>query len=87
MDAVKQQYGVPGDLASCHTAVINGYVVEGHVPTEDIKQLIAKQPNVVGIAVPGMPVGTPGMEAGEVREPFTVFSFNKQGHSEAINQY
>ncbi len=86
MNALKQQYGVPNDLASCHTAVINGYVIEGHIPADDIKRLLAEQPMVAGIAVPEMPIGSPGMESGDVREPFTVFSFDKQG-TEAFNQY
>lgn len=84
MNALKQQYGVPNDLVSCHTAVIDGYVIEGHVPADYIKRLLAEQPNVTGIAVPGMPIGTPGMESGDVREPFTVLSFDQQG-TEAFN--
>ena len=87
MNALKQQYGVPNDLASCHTAVINGYVIEGHIPAADIKRLLAEQPTVAGIAIPEMPIGTPGMESGDVREPFTVFSFDQQGNTEAFNQY
>ena len=88
IDTLKQQYGVPNDLASCHTAVINGYVVEGHVPADDIKRLLAEQPNdVAGISVPGMPIGTPGMESGDVLEPFTVFSFDKQGNTEVFKKY
>lgn len=87
MNALKEQYRVPNDFASCHTAVINGYVIEGHVPADDIKRLIAEQLDVAGIAVPGMPIGTPGMESGNVREPFTVFSFDEQGNAQAFNQY
>ena len=87
MDTLKQQHSVPNDLASCHTAVMQGYVIEGHVPVEDIKRLLAEHPKVTGIAVPGMPVGTPGMENGDQREPFTVFSFDKQGNARAFNQY
>lgn len=86
MNALKQQYGVPNDLASCHTAVINGYVIEGHIPADDIKRLLV-QPTVAGIAVPDMPIGTPGMESGDIREPFTVFSFDEQGNTKAFNQY
>ncbi|MBD1866252.1 DUF411 domain-containing protein [Oculatella sp. FACHB-28] len=87
VDALKQQYGIPDDLTSCHTAIIGGYVVEGHVPAEDIKRLLAERPNVVGIAVPGMPVGTPGMESGDERESFSVFSFDEQGNTEVFNHY
>jgi hypothetical protein len=80
IDALKQQYGVPDALTSCHTAVIDGYVIEGHVPAGDIKRLLAEQPDVVGIAVPGMPIGTPGMESDTAeREAFTVFTFGEQG--------
>ncbi len=85
MNALKRQYGVPNDLVSCHTAVIDGYVIEGHVPADNIKRLLAEQPNVTGIAVPGMPIGTPGMESGDIREPFTVLSFDQQGNTEAFN--
>lgn len=87
MDALKQRYGIPENLTSCHTAIIDGYVVEGHVPIADIKRLIAEQPDVVGITVPGMPIGTPGMESGDERESFTVFSFDRQGNTEVFNQY
>lgn len=87
IDGIKQQYGVPNKLASCHTAVINGYVIEGHVPADDIKRLLAEQPDVVGIAVPGMPTGTPGMESGDVFESFTVFSFDQQGNAKIFSQY
>ncbi|HEY9659075.1 MAG TPA: DUF411 domain-containing protein [Allocoleopsis sp.] len=87
MAAVKQQYQVPEALASCHTAVINGYVIEGHVPVDDIKRLLNEKPSVLGIAVPGMPIGTPGMESNGQREPFTVYSFDDQGKQEVFNQY
>lgn len=87
MDALKQQYGVPDELESCHTAVIDGYIIEGHVPADDIKRLLAEHPDVVGIAVPGMPTGTPGMESGDTRDSFTVFSFDEQGHTDVFNQY
>lgn len=64
MSQVKTRLGVPEELASCHTALINGYVIEGHVPADDIKQLLAKHPKARGLAVPGMPIGSPGMEMG-----------------------
>lgn len=87
MDALKQQYGVPEALTSCHTAVIDGYVIEGHVPADDIKRLLAERPHIVGIAVPGMPVGTPGMESGDDRDSFSVLSFDEQGNTEVFNEY
>ena len=82
--AEKERLGVPEKLAACHTAVIDGYVVEGHVTTRDIKRLLLFRPDVTGIAVPGMPVGTPGMERGNAREPYKVMSFDKQGNIEVF---
>lgn len=61
---VKQQHGVPAELASCHTAIVGGYVIEGHVPALAIRRLLAERPDASGLAVPGMPVGSPGMEGG-----------------------
>jgi hypothetical protein len=87
LEAVKQKYKVPNKLTSCHTAVINGYAIEGHVPANDIKHLLQEKPNVAGISVPQMPVGTPGMEAGDRRDPFTVFSFDKKGTTKVFNKY
>lgn len=62
VNPVKARLGVPQDLASCHTAVVDGYVVEGHVPADAIKRLLSEKPKGTGLAVPGMPVGSPGME-------------------------
>src|SRR5215468_10794059 len=64
IDAVKKQLGVPDDLAACHTAEVAGYVIEGHVPAAALKLLLAEKPNATGLAVPGMPIGSPGMEGG-----------------------
>ncbi len=64
-DAVKKRLGVPGDLASCHTAEVGGYVVEGHVPATALKRLLAEKPVATGLAVAGMPMGSPGMEGGQ----------------------
>ncbi|MBD2436494.1 DUF411 domain-containing protein [Nostoc sp. FACHB-110] len=87
IEAIKQNYHVPDNLASCHTAVVNGYVVEGHVPAQDIKRLLQEQPNVAGLSVPQMPVGTPGMEMGNQKDPFNVVSFDSQGTAKIFNQY
>ena len=87
MDAVKQEFGVPLDLSACHTAVVNGYVVEGHIPAEDVRRLLAEQPDVAGIAVPGMPIGSPGMESGDIRQPYTVYSFTTSGEVEAFQEH
>jgi hypothetical protein len=78
LDAYKRRYGVTPQLAACHTAVVDGYVVEGHVPAADIKQLLAERPKVKGIAVPGMPMGSPGME-GPVSEPYSSVTFDEAG--------
>jgi hypothetical protein len=75
---VKSRYGVPQLLYSCHTAVIDGYVIEGHVPADLIKRILKERPAIVGLAVPGMPVGSPGME-GPNPEPYEIFTFDKRG--------
>lgn len=77
---VKLDAGVPGHMASCHTAIVDGYVVEGHVPAEQIRRLLAERPEVAGIAVPGMPIGSPGME-GPNAQPYNVLSFGHDGTS------
>ena len=76
MAAIKRVRGVPDDLRSCHTALVGGYTIEGHVPPEDIKRLIAARPaGIRGLAVPGMPMGSPGMEHGDHSERYQVFAF------------
>ncbi|WP_255210917.1 DUF411 domain-containing protein [Methylogaea oryzae] len=87
MDAIKRKFGVSPKLASCHTAFINGYVIEGHVPAGDVKKLLTDKPAVAGIAVPGMVSGSPGMEMGGKKEPFAVLSFDKAGKSAAFSEY
>lgn len=77
--AAKTKAGVPDKLASCHTALVNGYVVEGHVPAADIKKLLATKPKAKGIAVPGMPMGSPGMEHGDHREAYQTILFRADG--------
>ena len=62
MSIIKIRYQVPPELQSCHTAIVDGYVIEGHVPVTEINRLLAERPDIVGLAVPGMPVGAPGME-------------------------
>jgi len=78
MASVKRTMGVPGALQSCHTAVVGRYVVEGHVPADAIKKLLAEKPAVMGLAVPGMPVGSPGME-GSSKQPYSVIAFERDG--------
>lgn len=85
MAAIKAKYGVPGDLTSCHTGVAGGYAIEGHVPAADIKRLLMEKPKALGIAVPGMPVNSPGMEApGEPNERYTVWLFARDGKRSAF---
>lgn len=80
MAAVKAEHGVPGDLLSCHTAVVDGYVIEGHVSVADIERLLAERPEgVAGLAVAGMPVGSPGMEHGDHRQAYQVIAFGPDG--------
>lgn len=76
--AVKQARGVDTDLMSCHTAVVGDYVVEGHVPASDIARLLEERPEIAGLAVPGMPTGSPGMEGAD-REPYEVLTFGGEG--------
>ncbi len=87
IEAVKQQYNLPLDLVSCHTAIIDGYVIEGHVPADDIKRFLEQKPELAGLAVPGMPLGTPGMEAGDLKQPFQVLAFNDKGEVEVFQEY
>jgi hypothetical protein len=77
--AVKRTGRVPEQLHSCHTAFVNGYVIEGHVPAEDVKRLLAEKPRVAGIAVAGMPIGSPGMEMGDRKDRYDVVAFNRDG--------
>src|SRR5690606_24505238 len=73
---ITRQHSVPDVLASCHTAVVEGYAVEGHVPAEVVRRLLAERPAVKGIAVPGMPIGSPGMEQGSRKDPYEVYTFD-----------
>ncbi|MGI9385016.1 MAG: DUF411 domain-containing protein [Methyloligellaceae bacterium] len=83
LDTVKRLAGVPEALQACHTAEVGGYTVEGHVPAADVKRLLATKPNVRGLAVPGMPSGSPGMENGE-REAYDVLTFARDGRTEVF---
>lgn len=87
MAAIKQQYGLPANLASCHTTIADGYVIEGHIPAEDVQRLLAEKPDIAGIAVPGMPIGSPGMESGDYIEPYTVFSFQEDGATDVFAEH
>jgi hypothetical protein len=84
LSAVRSKLGVPRKLAGCHTATVNGYVVEGHVPAEQVRRLLHEKPDVAGISVPGMPVGSPGME-GPGGRPYEVLSWREDGSVEVVS--
>ncbi len=82
MGTVKMSYGVPADLSSCHTAIVDGYVIEGHVPAKDVERLLKDRPaGVTGLAVPGMPLGSPGMEMSGQKDAYQVIAFGPAGRS------
>lgn len=83
----KDKLGVPDQLRSCHTGIINGYAIEGHVPVADIKKLINNEEEISGLSVPAMPVGTPGMEMGNRKDPFDVIAFDKKGNRKIYHRY
>ena len=81
VQSIKRRYQVPAALASCHTALVGGYVVEGHVPADLISRLLKEKPKILGLAVPGMPVGSPGMEMGGQKDAYDVLTFDASGKS------
>jgi hypothetical protein len=86
MSLIKSRYQVPPELQSCHTAIVDGYVIEGHVPVAEINRLLSERPNIIGLAVPGMPIGSPGMD-GAPPEPFDVISFDAIGKQSVFASY
>ncbi|WP_303722866.1 DUF411 domain-containing protein [Malonomonas rubra] len=85
---VKNRYKVPKMLRSCHTAIVDGYVIEGHVPADEIIRLLIEKPDIIGLSVPGMPSGSPGMDQPGVEpEPYSVLSFDKQGRTRVFATY
>ena len=78
VNPIKAKQGLPRRLASCHTALVEGYVVEGHVPADAVQRLLAERPEIKGIAVPGMPAGSPGME-GDHSDPYDIVTFDENG--------
>jgi hypothetical protein len=86
MTEIKRTLGVPDRLSACHTAVSNGYLIEGHVPAADIARLLKEKPKVAGLAVPGMPMGSPGME-GPRSQHYQVLSFDKTGKTKVFASY
>ena len=88
--AARERLGLPARYGSCHTALIGGYVVEGHVPAREIRRLLAERPDAIGIAVPGMPIGSPGMDGPEYggrRDPFDVLLVHRDGSSRVYASY
>ena len=81
VEAFKDEHAVPQSLRSCHTALVEGYVIEGHVPADAVRNLLDQRPDAGGLAVPGMPIGSPGMEMGGHSEPFEVILWGDSGNS------
>jgi hypothetical protein len=84
---MRRRAGIPDAMASCHTAVVGGYALEGHVPAAEVKRLLAMKPNAVGLAVPGMPQSAPGMDVPGARDPYQVLLVDKQGASRVFAAY
>jgi len=88
MDAIKAKFGVPEQLSSCHTAVIDGYIIEGHVPAADVKRLLKERPKVAGLTAPGMPMKSPGMQdVGQEPKNYNVLAFDKDGTAKVFSHY
>ena len=87
LSRIKRQAGLSEDLQSCHTAKISGYVIEGHVPAEDIARLLLEKPDAIGLAVPNMPMGSPGMNFGPEKEPYDVLLVKKDGSTEVFARH
>jgi len=86
LGAIKSEQGITNELASCHTAMIDGYVVEGHVPSADVQRLLEERPDAIGLSVPGMPEGSPGME-GPNPNPYDVLLINSDGSTSVFSSY
>ncbi|WP_167632251.1 DUF411 domain-containing protein [Mariprofundus ferrooxydans] len=88
MNIIKVQYGVPEKMASCHTAIVDGYIIEGHVPAEDVTRLLRERPDVAGLSAPGMPMKSPGMQSvGQKPQGYDVLAFDKDGSASVFHSY
>ena len=88
LTAVKRNHQIPAQLQSCHTAIVDGYIIEGHVPVSEVERLLTERPDIAGLAVPGMPPGSPGMEVdGAADRPFDVIAFDKSGQTQIYASY
>lgn len=85
-DVIRRRLGVPSRLASCHTAQVAGYVLEGHVPAADVKRLLRTRPPVLGLSVPGMVIGSPGMGSAAAAAPYSVLAFTKTGRTSVFSR-
>jgi hypothetical protein len=86
VNAIKSKHGVPEELYSCHTALADGYVFEGHVPSDLVTKVLKEKPKIVGIAAPGMPIGSPGMEMGGRKDPYKIIAFTRDGKTSVYAQ-
>lgn len=86
MESIKSEFGVTNQYASCHTAVVGEYIIEGHVPADDIKRLLTEKPDINGLTVPGMITGSPGME-GSRQDPYNVLTLSKDGNGTIYSQH
>lgn len=88
---LKKRVGIPGPFQACHTAVVEGYVIEGHVPADDVKTLLIERPDIVGLSVPGMPFGSPGMDEAAATanyyESYKVFALGRDGNITVFSEY
>lgn len=84
---MKLDAGIPAALTACHTAKVEGYLIEGHVPERDVRRLLDERPDALGLIVPGMPIGSPGMESGNKPEPYKVLLLKKDGSTEVFARY
>lgn len=84
---IKNQFGVHHEIESCHTAVVGGYIVEGHVPADVVRKMLTEKPDIAGITVPGMPIGSPGMEVeGRPADRYNIIAFDKAGNTSVYAQ-
>jgi len=85
---IKNRFHVPEKLRSCHTAIVDGYILEGHVPSDEVIRMLEEKPEIIGLSAPGMPIGSPGMEVeGEVPETYRVIAFDNKGRTSVFATY
>ena len=87
LNRIKKAAGISDKYAACHTAKIDGYTIEGHVPAGKIQRLVTEKPNAIGLTVPGMPIGSPGMERGDEKKPYDVLLIKKDGTTEVFSKH